>query len=455
VLHDAIRTYHDLLTPTVAADSQAQMDHFQTQHGLMFGDRPLCTVLRPRLLTLAQYDLLRDRVSVLAGAFAKAQQAALADRAFRDQFRLTPEEEELVQHDPGFACAYPTSRLDAFYVSDQELFFTEYNSETPAGAGYNHALSAMFFGLPVMREFMRRYQVYSLPTHVGVQHALLDAYHQWSGRRERPLICILDWKEVPTYSEFVLFAEQFRSQGFECLIADPREVEYDGRHLYADGKPVDLIYKRVLISELLQRGGMGHPVVRAVRENRVCMVNPFRCKILFKKASFAVLTDERNAHLFSDGERSAIVAHIPWTRVMEERKTLVPAWNQGGALTNADLVPHVLKHKDRFVLKPNDDYGGKGIVLGWTVDQSAWEIAVTTALAEPYIVQQRVGLPREPFPNWVENQVVIVDRMLDTDPFLCYGQYMDGSLCRISTADLLNVTAGGGSTVPTFVIDKR
>ena len=36
----------------------------------------------------------------------------------------------------------PTSRLDAFFVADDgTLRFTEYNAETPAGAGYNDALS--------------------------------------------------------------------------------------------------------------------------------------------------------------------------------------------------------------------------------------------------------------------------------------------------------------------------
>jgi hypothetical protein len=82
---------------------------------------------------------------------------------------------------------------------------------------------------------------------------------------------------------------------------------------------VDLIYKRVLISELIERGGLDHPVVRAVRDRAVCMVNPFRCKILHKKASLAVLSDERNAELFTAREREAIEAHIPWTRVVEER----------------------------------------------------------------------------------------------------------------------------------------
>ena len=32
---------------------------------------------------------------------------------------------------------------------------------------------------------------------------------------------------------------------------------------------------------------------------------------------------------------------------------------------------------------------------------------------------------------------------------------LDGCLTRLSTAALLNVTAGGGSTVPTFVVEPR
>ena len=45
--------------------------------------------------------------------------------------------------------------------------------------------------------------------------------------------------------------------------------------------------------------------------------------------------------------------------------------------------------------------------------------------------------------------------MLDTAPFISHGQYMEGVLTRLSTSALLNVTAGGGSTVPTFVVQSR
>ena len=446
---NAVQYYHDLLTAGWAEDSQAHLERYQKLHGLYFGDRPLCSVLRPRFMTFAQYDFLRDRVRLLASAFAKVHAAALADAGIRQQFGLTPQEEELLQDDPGFSCAYPTSRLDAFFVSEQELKFTEFNSETPAGAMYNHALCRLFLGMPVMRQFLKKWQAFNLPTHMGVVQALLESYAEWAGRRDLPRIAILDWKEVPTYSEFRLFDDCFKHYGMESVIADPREVEVKNGKLWAGGKPIDLIYKRVLISELLERGGLDHPVVQAVRKRQVCMINPFRCKILFKKASFAVLSDERNRKLLSTEEWQAVAAHIPWTRTVEPRKTENPDGHV------VDLLDYVGRNKDRLVLKPNDDYGGKGIVLGWTVDDAGWEAAIKTALANPYIVQDRVNLPREAYPSFEAGRLQIIDRMVDTDPYVIHGSYMEGSLCRISTADLLNVTAGGGSTVPTFVIAPR
>ena len=120
-----------------------------------------------------------------------------------------------------------------------------------------------------------------------------------------------------------------------------------------------------------------------------------------------------------------------------------------------DLIPYIVKYKERFVLKPNDDYGGRGIVLGWRASHDEWTAAVHHALLNPYVVQERVRLPTEPFPGLVDGRVQLVDHMLDTAPYVFYGSFVDGCLTRLSTADLLNVTAGGGSTVPTFVIDRR
>lgn len=449
MLNEAIERYHELLTDELASETQAQIDAQLRERGLYFGDRPLCTVLRPRFFVPEQYRWMQERARLILGAFEKAHMLAVADASFREQYKLQEWEEELVTLDPGFRHASPTSRLDAFFVDEGKgLRFTEYNAETPAGSGYNDVLTEMFLGLPVMREFLRSFEVRPLPVRHSLMHCLLDAYRQWKGRVEAPRIAIIDWSEVPTYSEFLIFEQYFAEHGLECIIADPREVEYSDGRLMAGDYHITLIYKRVLISELVERGGIGHPVIRAVRDGAVCMVNPFACKINHKKASLAVLTDERNASLFTGEEQAAITAHIPWTRVVEERKTSFED-------REVDLVPFSLENREQLVLKPNDEYGGKGIVLGWEVNASEWEEAMRSALAEPYIVQERIVLPKEPYPSLADGRVVITDRMLDTAPYAFYGAYVDGCLSRLGTTSLLNVTSGGGSNVPSLLVEKR
>lgn len=448
-VQDAIQTYHNLLTDDLAAESQAQLEQQLRRRGLFFGDRYLCAVLRPRFMTTEQFRFLQTQTGAILRIFRKIYRIAMADGTFRAQFGLSAWEEELMQHDPGFRDPSPTSRLDTFFVADRgELWITEYNAETPAAAAYQDVLTEVFYGSPLMRAFARRYEVRPLPARHGVLHALLDAYQQWGGSREKPRIAILDWREVPTYSEFVLFEEYFKSQDLPCVIADPREVEYRHGQLMAGDFPITLIYKRVLLSELVKREGLHHPVVQAVRDGAVCMVNPFRCKLMHKKASLAVLSDERNASLFTAEEHALAEAHVPWTRRVEERRTVYHS-------QQIDLIPFVLDHRERLVLKANDEYGGKGIVLGWETLPADWEHAVLAALEDPHVVQERVTVPREAYPSFVNGHVQLIDRMLDTDPFISYGDHVDGCLTRLSTAALLNVTAGGGSTVPTIIVERR
>ncbi len=449
MLRDGIDQYHSLLTDDIAGETQRQLDAQLELRGLFFGDRPLCTVLRPRFLSPAQYGFLQSRAAVVLRAFRKAHEAALESNEVLEQFGLLEWEHQLVRQRSGFRDASPVSRLDAFFVAGPGgLRFTEYNAETPAGGGYNDVLTEVFYGLPIMRAFLRLWDVRPLPARHNVLHALLDAYEQWSGRRDRPSIAIVDWSDVPTQSEFLLFQSYFQRQGVPCVIVDPAEVTYTGGKLRGPTGHINVIYKRVLLHELVERGGTDHPIFRAYRDGAVCMVNPPACKILHKKASLAVLHDERNAHLFDAEEREAIALSIPWTRVVSDRKT-----TRDGA--TVDLLAFIAEHREQLVLKPNDDYGGKGIVLGWEVSDAEWKSAIQTALREPYIAQERIALPTEPYPSFVDGHVVLADRMVDTAPYVAYGDHVDGCLSRLATASLLNVTAGGGSQTPTFIAEKR
>ncbi len=70
-------------------------------------------------------------------------------------------------------------------------------------------------------------------------------------------------------------------------------------------------------------------------------------------------------------------------------------------------------------------------------------------------MQERVAIPTEPYPLLLDGRVKIIDQMLDTNPLVFYGDYVDGCLSRLSSEALLNVSAGTGSAVATFIVEKR
>ncbi len=446
---DPVDAWHGALNDDLAAESAEWLATRQREAGLAFGDRPLCTVIRPRFLSPDQYRRLGAASHALLDAFGAIGERAADDPGFRGQFRLADWEVTLLERAPRLSSPAPLSRLDTFIDAAGTVRVTEYNAETPAGTAYTDVLAGLFLALPAMRTFARRWDVRPLPARHHLLNTLLDVWHAFRRRRAAPSIAIVDWDDVPTRSEFVLSQEYFRRMGLSCLITTPAALRYAGGVLRdADGTVIDLIYKRVLIHELVADGGLDHPLVRAVCEGAVCLVNPFSCKPLHKKASLAVLSDERNAAMFTARQQEAVARHVPWTRVVEERTTL----HDGARI---DLLPWIAAHRDELVLKPNDDYGGAGIVLGWEVDRATWEGALQYALEAPYVVQQRIDLPREVFPAVADGRLVLDERIVDTAPFCWHGAFADGLLCRISTSTLVNVTAGGGSTVPTFVVARR
>ena len=455
-IHSLIDRYNELsLTDNLGVDSWSVLAPGLHERKLVFGGRPLCSVLRPLFHTPRGWSYLSDRTALVLNVFRKVSEAMMATPELRAQVYLTPEEEELIQLPTGYATNIPNARLDSFYCRHDDgrvnLSFIEFNAESPAGIGYGDVMAQLFTELPLMQRFAQEYNLRPILAQKGLLDALLDIYHQWCGNHgQLPKFAIVDWDNVPTTSEFEILASYFGQHGVTGVICNPDELDYRGGKLYACGEAVDFVYKRVLGTELVGRYGLDHPIVHALRDGAICMANPFNCKLLHKKASFAVVSDERNAHLFNAAELNAIHQHIPWTRVVEERFTLD---KEGHSI---DLVLWASRNKDHLVIKPNDDYGGAGVIIGWETSESEWEQALLGALEQPSIVQERVEIAYEYFP-FVDatGSTYVGRRLVDCDPFIYGGDHVGGCLVRLSSVTLLNVTAGGGSVVPAFVVEER
>src|SRR5438045_990018 len=340
---------------------------------LTFGSRVHGRCLRPVFLSPEDEGRVRTVAETIADLGERITSAALDDNHLFAQLHLREEEERLARIPAGFGRACTASRLDAFLLPDS-LKFAEYNGESPAGAGYAEALAEIFRELPVMDKFAQGYEVHSYPLSAKLLDALVMSYLDWGGSSAKPQIAIVDWEDVPTVGEFEILQQRFEKMGIPTLIADPRQLEWDGKSLVAQDKKIDLVYRRVLINDIVAKPAECSALVKAYAAHAVCVANSFRCKIPHVKAFFAVLTDEQNGALFSHGECELIRRHIPWTRVVADAKTA----HYGQPI---ELLAFIRKERENMVLKPSDEYGGAGVTLGWETDEADWDAAVELALS--------------------------------------------------------------------------
>jgi len=403
---------------------------------LLYGAREIGVALRPHLLTRSQYAILAHSSEVLAAAFEKVAAALLSEPSRMKTTGLTEREIKLALVEPKHSVTTVTSRLDAF-VHNHEVKFVEYNAENPSSLTDQTGLNEVLLEVGAMRDVSKRYQLRQFSPEKHLLNALLNTFREWGGAGT-PNVAILDWNGLPTAHEFVLMEEFFASHGIPAIICTPEQLDYENGILRCGSFPIDLVYKRVIINELLAACDDSHPLIRAYLAGDVCLVNSFRCKLVHKKAAFELLTDKANAGWFTAREREVIRRTVPWTRRLIPRKT------QHGA-REVDLIEHVRKHRAQFVLKPNDDYGGHGIAVGDCLTSSEWDAALSHALAGDYVVQEQVELRTEIFPIFSESRWALQPMYVDTNPFLFAGR-VEGAMVRLSDSPVVNVTSGGGET---------
>ncbi|GAC1626645.1 MAG: hypothetical protein PVS2B2_20130 [Candidatus Acidiferrum sp.] len=421
---------------------------------LTFGKRALCPFLRPFFLSPHDEQHIRTVAETIADLGERIAAVALEDDSVLGQLHLREDEKRLARLPVGGGPASTASRLDAFLLPDS-LKFAEYNAESPAGAGYSESLAEIFSELPMRRKFAKRMEIHSYTLSAKLLDALVATYLEWGGTSKRPQIAIVDWREVPTWTEFQILKARFEKMGVPVVLADPKDLQFDGKKLTARGKKIDLVYRRVLINDIVARSTECEALVKAYAAGMVCVANTFRCKIPHVKTFFALLTEERNASLFSARERELIARHIPWTRVVADIKTQY----RGSPI---QLLAYIRAHRENLVLKPSDEYGGTGVTFGWETGEWAWDEAIQNALKSSkagasegcWIVQEKIPVRRENFPHiGSAGKVSFQEMLVDCAPYLFRGK-MAGFLIRLSATGLANVTSGGGQ-IPAFRVSPR
>lgn len=406
-------------------------------------ERPFTRALRPRLLTKTLGEDITYKSTLLAKAAFRFVEAALKEPALLDAVGLSQEEQEIVHFPapPGIGL----TRIDGF-VDGDSFRIVEWNGGCPAGGAYlDHMVPAFEKSAP-FASFTAHHPLTHQSCAPQVLRNLLARYRASGGQEEKPSIAVVDFAGLSTADEHELFRRMFEAHGHPAWFVTPEQLSLEQGALFGPQGKIDIVYRRLVTRDYLPVRHKLPTLFEAARLGAATIVDPFRAEIVHKKSFLSILSDPIYHKLFTHEEIGVIRAMVPWTRRVAEQKTTD---HHGEAI---DLVPFMMANQQELVLKPIDNYGGKGVILGWDVDGSLWEGLVAEALVDGrYVVQHRVSTPRARYPVALPNdEVEWLDLLEDLCPYLIEDQ-AQGFLCRATTLSLGNVSAGA-NPLPVFLV---
>lgn len=322
---------------------------------------------------------------------------------------------------------------------DGQIYVLEDNLRCPSGVSYvlqNRQLMKQTF--PALFERIRVRPVDDYCSR------LLDALQWLMGDRHRaPHVAVL----TPGMFNSAYFEHSFLAQQMGVPLVEGRDLIVSDGMVYMRTtkgfERVDVIYRRIDDDFLDPRtfrpdSFLGVPgLVDAYRAGRVALANAPGTGIADDKVVYAYVPQIIKYYL---GEEP-IIPNVP---------TYV-CWDE----TQRD---HVLKHLDQLVVKPANESGGYGMLIGPRASQEERAKFADLIRQQPrnYIAQPTLNLSRVP---------VIVDnhmegRHVDLRPFIVYGSdifVLPGGLTRVALKRgslVVNSSQGGGSK-DTWVLQER
>ena len=350
--------------------------------------------LTPKVLSSAELGILRDAAETFGRILEKVAARYQSDPDFRAHFALPAEQEALALTPTGYDRLIPFARVDV-------LFDEETGEFALAGAATDSSLG-MTASVEVTRatqltETYRRFaerhpEIETFDVTGGVIDALRETYMSWanadSGTKhpERPAVGIVDYPESATASEFADIVERLADEGVFARLVDIRDLrieEAGGHRRLVDSQgPIACVYRRVLLSEMLEKPCAGaDALVEAARRGLTCVIGGFNTWPVSTNSLFAVLTSDAVKDVLDHEELAFARAHVPETHLLDR---------------TTDLAPY-LAEPERWLARPAGAYRANEAVSGAScADRDDWWRVLLGCAEEGGVVQELGRTYRSP-----------------------------------------------------------
>lgn len=301
-----------------------------------------------------------------------------------------------------------------FVISSTGLKCIEFNVSACLGGWQVPILEELYLNNPIIARFLQEYQVkiYRSNQHeIFFRNLLKPAKKKFTRQNNRELNIAI---ALPKYikEEAIDQTEADFNRAYQQVLkeqtpgwhgrVDICDFDYftiDNDCIFFNGKQVHILvewYHGVVPNNIFYISLVGN----------VLMYNGPITSLLTNKFLLALLSEHEDSDVFTAAEQEIIKKHIPWTR------RLVPGQIRYG--TKAfDLEEFLANNREKLVIKPDRELGGKDIYVGKYTPAAQWEEAVGQAMGDKtrnWVVQEYI----ESFPHlfqygeegYVEHQTI-------------------------------------------------
>jgi len=201
----------------------------------------------------------------------------------------------------------------------------------------------------------------------------IDEWKRQRGSGRPGMIAIVDDapEEQYLFPEFRLAKTLLEECGFETMIADTKELLLDGKKLLFRGRPIDLVYNR-LVDFVLEEPRHAALQAAYVGSNVVVTPNPRAHALFADKRNLTLLSDAGSLHHWGLAQHHIDVLHasIPTTVIVTP--------------VNADAL---WRDRRNLFFKPARGHGSKAAYRGDKVTRKVW----TEIIGGEYVAQSYVA----------------------------------------------------------------
>lgn len=341
----------------------------------IYKGKPIPFLYHPMFFAEEDINNFKRIGSMIISISNKVTNKYIEDEFFRRKFPFSKLLEELILVDNGYDINIPIGRFDIFYKDYDDFKFCELNTDGSSAMNEDNTIGRILLETKALKEFSEKYSLRIFELFDSWVRESIKIYNKFNPDNPKPNVAIVDFTESGTSKEFEEFKKAYIRNGYDCIIADPRELTYRDGKLYFKDYRIDLVYRRIVTFELIEKADEIPDFIEAYRNKAMCTIGSLKSQVVHNKIIFKVLHDEDTLELLTQEERDFVKKHIPYTGLFEG---------------DEKVFNEVLKNKDKYIMKPFDLNASRGVFAGRDYTYDEWEEKLKEVWNKDYIYQEFV-----------------------------------------------------------------